>query len=122
MTWSARKRAWEARRLAPALERSPERKARFSTISDTAIHRLYGPWSWQPGPDGSPAGAGGPTLVDHRGDRLGPAAGRRPAAAGDEPMGRGGLAPRRRSAGRAALHPRDPSNGLPKPAVDDADV
>src|SRR3954470_20679178 len=72
MTWSARKRAWEARRLAPALERSPERKARFSTISDTAIHRLYGPWSWQPGPDGSPAGAGGPTLVDHRGDRLRP--------------------------------------------------
>src|SRR3954447_2192064 len=72
MTWSARKRAWEARRLAPALDRSPERKRRFSTISDTAIDRLYGPWSWQPGPDGDPAGGGGPTLVDHRGDRLRP--------------------------------------------------
>src|SRR3954447_16884530 len=72
MTWSARKRAWEARRLAPALERSPERKARFSTISDTAIDRLYGPWSWQPGPDGSQAGAGGRTRVDPGGARRRP--------------------------------------------------
>src|SRR3954447_14146446 len=76
MTWSARKRAWEARRLAPALDRSPERKRRFSTISDTAIDRLYGPWSWQPGPDGDPAGGGGPTRVDHRGDRIRPEPGR----------------------------------------------
>src|SRR3954468_13131190 len=70
MTWSARKRAWEARRLAPAVERQPERKRRVSTISDTTIDRLYGPWSLQPGPEGSPAGGGGPTLVDHHGDRL----------------------------------------------------
>src|SRR5712671_3662612 len=72
MTWSARKRAWEARRLAAALERAPERKPRFSTISDTEIDRLYGPWSWQAGPDGAPAGAGGPTAVDHHGDRIRP--------------------------------------------------
>ena len=70
MTWSARKRAWEARRLASALDRSPERMPRFSTISDTEIERLYGPWSWLPAPDGTPAGGGGPTAVDHRGDRL----------------------------------------------------
>ena len=49
MTWSARKRAWEAKRLAAAIERAPERQPRFSTISDTPIERLYGPWSWQPG-------------------------------------------------------------------------
>ena len=76
MTWAARKRAWDARRLAAALERSPERKPRFSTISDTDIERLYGPWSWQPAPDGRPAGGGGPTAVDHRGDRLRPHPGR----------------------------------------------
>jgi methylmalonyl-CoA mutase, N-terminal domain len=70
MTWSARKRAWEARRLADAIGRAPEREPRFSTISDTPIERLYGPWSWQPAPDGSPAGGGGPTLLDHHGDRL----------------------------------------------------
>jgi methylmalonyl-CoA mutase N-terminal domain/subunit len=76
MTWTARKRAWEARRLATALERAPERKPRFSTISDTAIERLYGPWSWLPRPDGSSAGGGGPTAVDHHGDRLRPETGR----------------------------------------------
>src|SRR3954452_7957331 len=70
MTWSARKRAWEAHRLADAIGRAPERRPRFSTISDTPISRLYGPWSWQPGPDGSPAGGCGPTRVDHHGDRL----------------------------------------------------
>jgi methylmalonyl-CoA mutase N-terminal domain/subunit len=70
MTWSARRRAWEARRLADALGRAPERKPRFSTISDTEVERLYGPWSWQPAPDGSAAGGGGPTELDHRGDRL----------------------------------------------------
>ncbi len=76
MTWSARKRAWEARRLASALDRAPERKPRFSTISDTTVDRLYGPWSWQSGSDGTPAGGGGPTLVDHHGDRLRPEPGR----------------------------------------------
>jgi methylmalonyl-CoA mutase, N-terminal domain len=70
MTWSARKRAWEAHRLAAALERSPERQPRFSTISDTKIARLHGPWSWLPAPDGTSAGGGGPTLVDHHGQRL----------------------------------------------------
>jgi methylmalonyl-CoA mutase N-terminal domain/subunit len=77
MTWTARKRLWDSRRLAPALERAPERKPRFSTISDTAVDRLYGPWSWLPGPDGDAAGGGGPTLVDQRGDRLRPEEGGR---------------------------------------------
>jgi methylmalonyl-CoA mutase N-terminal domain/subunit len=76
MTWSARKRAWEARRLAAALDRAPERKPRFSTISDTPIERLYGPWSWLSGADGAQAGGGGPTAVDHRGDHLRPESGR----------------------------------------------
>jgi methylmalonyl-CoA mutase N-terminal domain/subunit len=70
MTWSARKRAWEAQRLADAIGRAPERQPRFSTISDTPIERLYGPWSWQPGEDGRSAGGGGPTLVDHHGDPI----------------------------------------------------
>ena len=48
MTWSARKRAWEAKRLASAIDRAPERNPRFSTISDTPIERLYGPWSVPP--------------------------------------------------------------------------
>ena len=42
---AARRLAWEAERLGPALRRAPERKARFSTIGDTTIERLYGPWS-----------------------------------------------------------------------------
>jgi methylmalonyl-CoA mutase, N-terminal domain len=73
MTWSARRRAWEAKRLGPALERAPERRIRFSTISDTEVERLYGPWSWAPGDgtDGADVvGGGGPTAVDHRGERL----------------------------------------------------
>jgi methylmalonyl-CoA mutase N-terminal domain/subunit len=70
MTWSARRRAWEVKRLKPAIDRAPERRERFSTISDTKIKRLYGPWSWQPEGDGDPVGAGGPTAVDHRGESL----------------------------------------------------
>jgi methylmalonyl-CoA mutase, N-terminal domain len=45
MSRSDRRRDWEATRLAPALERAPERTARFSTISDVEVERLYGPWS-----------------------------------------------------------------------------
>jgi methylmalonyl-CoA mutase N-terminal domain/subunit len=40
-----RRGAWEKDRLRPALDRAPERKDRFSTISDMPIERLYGPWS-----------------------------------------------------------------------------
>src|SRR6266849_1515332 len=36
-------RKWEAGTLRPHLERQPERKERFSTISDLPIDRLYGP-------------------------------------------------------------------------------
>ncbi|MGZ8528037.1 MAG: acyl-CoA mutase large subunit family protein [Candidatus Limnocylindrales bacterium] len=45
MSSSARRRAWEHDRLAPALDRAPERRTRFSTISDVEVERLYGPWS-----------------------------------------------------------------------------
>src|SRR6186997_1067422 len=81
MTWSARRRAWEAKRLGPALDRAPERRTRFSTISDTEVERLYGPWSWAPGGgngsgDSEPTGGGGPTAVDQRGERLRPEPGR----------------------------------------------
>jgi methylmalonyl-CoA mutase N-terminal domain/subunit len=41
----ARRRTWEKERLEPAIARAPERKGRFSTISDLPIERLYGPWS-----------------------------------------------------------------------------
>ena len=40
-----RREAWRRERLDPALARSPERKPRFSTISDLPIDGLYGPWS-----------------------------------------------------------------------------
>jgi methylmalonyl-CoA mutase N-terminal domain/subunit len=43
-----------------------ERRTRFSTISDIEINQLYGAADWQ----GSTAGGGGPTAVDHLGDRL----------------------------------------------------
>ena len=36
---------WERERLDPALERAPERRQRFSTISDVEVERLYGPWA-----------------------------------------------------------------------------
>jgi len=68
--WDARRSAWEAQRLGPAAARAPERRTRFSTISDAEVERLYGPWFWQDG-------AGGPTEVDHHGDPLRPAGGAR---------------------------------------------
>ncbi|MDQ6794089.1 MAG: methylmalonyl-CoA mutase family protein [Chloroflexota bacterium] len=68
--WGARRRAWQSERLEPSLKRGGERLPRFSTISDVEIERLYGPWSWGAGPGGDPAGAGGPTALDHHGDPL----------------------------------------------------
>jgi methylmalonyl-CoA mutase N-terminal domain/subunit len=76
MTWSARRRAWEAKRLGPSLDRAPERRIRFSTISDTEVDRLYGPWSWRPDDGDDRSGGGGPTAVDHRGEPLRPGPGR----------------------------------------------
>jgi len=79
MTWQARKRAWERERLDPARARAPERLPRFTTISDVEVARLYGPWDWtggvEPGPGDSggrsaDAGGGGPTAIDHHGERL----------------------------------------------------
>ena len=61
--WDARRSAWEGERLGPAQTRAPERRTRFSTISDMEVDRLYGPWSWRDG-------AGGPTEVDHHADPL----------------------------------------------------
>jgi methylmalonyl-CoA mutase N-terminal domain/subunit len=49
----ARRQAWEAERLEPAVRRAAERRPRFSTISDVPIERLYGPWS-SPGRVGDP--------------------------------------------------------------------
>ena len=66
--WDVRRPTWEAERLAPAAQRAPERRTRFSTISDMEVDRLYGPWSWR-------TGAGGPTEVDHHGGPLRPGAG-----------------------------------------------
>jgi methylmalonyl-CoA mutase N-terminal domain/subunit len=42
--WDARRSAWEKRCLQPARRRAPERRRRFSTISDVEIRGLYGPW------------------------------------------------------------------------------
>jgi methylmalonyl-CoA mutase N-terminal domain/subunit len=68
--WAERRQTWAAERLEPTLSRAGERRARFSTISDQEIDRLYGPWSWAAGPSGEEPGAGGPTEVDHHGDPL----------------------------------------------------
>ena len=46
----------------------PERRDRFTTISDVEIDALYGPSSWS----GAHAGGGGPTLSDARGEPLRP--------------------------------------------------
>jgi methylmalonyl-CoA mutase N-terminal domain/subunit len=71
VTWSRRRERWAAERANPATERAPERQRRFSTISDVAISRLYGPWSWtDETPSGDAPGAGGPTAVDHLGQAL----------------------------------------------------
>ncbi len=48
---AARRRRWVVERLDPALARAPERRDRFSTIGDTTVDGLYGPWSL---PDGDP--------------------------------------------------------------------
>ena len=74
--WSKRRSAWERERLEQAIKRAPERKPRFSTISDVEVERLYGPWSLEPARDGDTHGAGGPTAVDHHGDALRPTPGR----------------------------------------------
>ncbi|HET7027256.1 MAG TPA: methylmalonyl-CoA mutase family protein [Candidatus Limnocylindrales bacterium] len=70
MTWSRKHAQWAAERLAPAIDRSPERRRRFSTISDVEVDRLYGPWSWQTTPEGDVRGPGGPTAVDQHGQPL----------------------------------------------------
>ena len=76
MTWQRRRERWASERAKPALERAPERRQRFTTISDVEIDRLYGPWSWT-GDDGAGAhGGGGPTAVDHLGQPLRPSPGR----------------------------------------------
>jgi methylmalonyl-CoA mutase, N-terminal domain len=74
--WSRRRSEWERARLDKALERAPERRPRFSTISDVEVERLYGPWSWERPAEGDSAGGGGPTEVDHHGDSLRPTPGR----------------------------------------------
>jgi hypothetical protein len=64
--WSERDKAWRDETLAGAASRSPERRTRFSTISDVEIERLYTPLDLER----NEAGGGGPTAVDHLGDPL----------------------------------------------------
>ncbi|MBA2488140.1 MAG: methylmalonyl-CoA mutase [Chloroflexi bacterium] len=59
--WSDRQERWQNRSAG-----LPERKPRFSTISDDEIERLYSPLDWH----GRLAGGGGTTRVDHLGDPL----------------------------------------------------
>jgi methylmalonyl-CoA mutase N-terminal domain/subunit len=69
--WAAGRRRWQVERLEPARQRAPERRRRFSTLSDVEVGPLYGPWDLDPA-SGAPdaAGAGGPTESDQHGDRL----------------------------------------------------
>jgi methylmalonyl-CoA mutase, N-terminal domain len=64
--WREADRAWTDGPLDRAMKKGGERRPRFSTISDVEIERLYGPAGWE-APGG---GGGGPTAVDHLGDRL----------------------------------------------------
>ena len=64
--WADAQDAWQSGPLNKAQAGAGERRTRFSTISDVEIDRLYTPLDWQQ--DG--AGGGGPTAVDHLGDRL----------------------------------------------------
>ena len=68
--WRDHRRRWRVERLDPTLDRLPERRDRFATMGDLPIERLYGPWELEAGPDGEPAGPGGPTAVDQRGEPL----------------------------------------------------
>jgi methylmalonyl-CoA mutase N-terminal domain/subunit len=45
MTGSGERDRWAEERLRPALERAPERRTRFTTVSGVDVDRLYGPWS-----------------------------------------------------------------------------
>ena len=47
--WAARHAGWERSRLGPARQPSPERRIRFSTISDVEVRGLYGPWDLDAG-------------------------------------------------------------------------
>jgi methylmalonyl-CoA mutase, N-terminal domain len=64
--WRQRQVAWERTIVQPADARTPERRRRFSTISDVEVERLYTPGDWS----GKRAGGGGPTAIDHLGDPL----------------------------------------------------
>jgi methylmalonyl-CoA mutase, N-terminal domain len=71
--WSERHRAWRTERLAPAVERLPERHPGFATLGDLPVEGLYGPWNLDAGPGSAaaePTGPGGPTAVDHLGEPL----------------------------------------------------
>ncbi|MEO8462953.1 MAG: methylmalonyl-CoA mutase family protein [Chloroflexota bacterium] len=68
--WARRRAAWRIERLDPARARAPERRSRFVTLGDIPLEPLYGPWSLENAADGGPAGAGGPTAVDHHGDPI----------------------------------------------------
>ena len=113
MTWSARKRAWEAHRLADAIgpragaqaalqhdQRHPDRAALRSVVVAARAGRQPGRW--------------------RRPDPRRPS--RRPPPPRARPLGRLRPAPRRRPARRAAVHPRHPPDRLPDPPLDDADV
>ena len=109
MTWQARKRAWEADRLHPPPERAPERKPRFSTISDVEIDRLYGPVVVAAAGDDGSAGAAAAAArrrVDHHGE---PTPARADGRWDDfDPLRDVGLP------GRAAVHARHPPDRLPR--------
>jgi len=68
--WAARRKAWQGERLDPALARAPERSKHTTTMGEIELEALYGPWSWSADGGSGPAGAGGPTAVDHHGDPL----------------------------------------------------
>ena len=83
--WGPRRRAWRIERLAPSLDRLPERRDRFATLGDLPVEGLYGPWDLDARPRGAirarrmpydHPGPGGPTAVDHHGDPLRVGAGR----------------------------------------------
>ena len=91
------------------LARAPERRARFSTISDAESTGCTGRGL-------APDGAGRPRPTRRPSRRAAPSAGDAGRWDAFDP------APRHRLARRAAVHARHPPDRLPQPALDDAHV
>ena len=66
--WGPRRSAWRIERLAPSLDRLPERREPFVTLGDIPVDGLYGPWDLERDPDGAPSTPATRTTIQARAD------------------------------------------------------